>query len=105
VRPGQPQCATRKRLPIIPGFTPCTFSARVELAVTPETGWDLLSLGIGIAELSAGGPSALVIAGILFDAAAVIAPGLPGGLSVHLRLLRQAEALKDAIAAGRNFFP
>jgi hypothetical protein len=70
----------------------------------PETIWDIINIGIGIASLSHNvsqgnwGDAAWDAGGILVDAAATMVPMVPGGASSAIRAKRLAAAAKWAPA-------
>ncbi len=70
-----------------------------------ETPWDVASFGIGLASFSynvATGnyfDAALDAGGLVFDGAAILVPGMPGGASVGIKVLRGADKGIDAVRA------
>lgn len=76
---------------------PLLFLDLYGLAVTPETGWDLLSLSIGVAEFATG-PTGWGAAAVLVDTVAVLTPFAPGGFGASLRASRLATEAAELIA-------
>jgi RHS repeat-associated protein len=71
-----------------------------------ETPWDALNVGIGAASLASNvaaanwGNAALDAAGLVYDVAATVVPGLPGGAGTTIKTARAADRLADAVKAG-----
>ena len=68
-----------------------------------ETPWDALNVALGVASLgtniAAGnvGSAALDAAGLIYDAAATVVPGLPAGAGTALKAARAADKAADAV--------
>ena len=68
-----------------------------------ETAWDVISLGAGVASfvqnVREGNVGAAIVdgVGIALDAAAIVAPGVPGGAGAAIKAYRAADATVDAV--------